>query len=226
MMSATEPSDFIQRLQKIGCPLVLILNCPVQDFDGSVVYLDNYQAGYIAARHLIELGHKDIAYLSGATNPIVSNTRHNGICSALNNYNLVSGNVVFPGNSTLECGRKAAEQYLACKDSLPSALICYNDLMAIGFIDECRKNNIHVPEVVSVIGFDDISVASLEGIALTTMRQPTVEMTKKAIDLLHQKIINPFFSCERIIMDPTLVIRKTTIAPEQTAVFEPGLQTG
>ncbi|XBS71817.1 substrate-binding domain-containing protein [Acerihabitans sp. KWT182] len=94
---------------------------------------------------------------------------------------------VFLGDYSEESGRRAADQILSLP-SRPSAVLCANDLMAIGFIRRCQELRVRVPEDISVAGFDDIPEARQLNPALTTVRQPGREMGRAAATLLLQHI--------------------------------------
>ena len=211
LISVDEPPEFLDSLKSLTIPTVLLLNYSVgSEMSCSVVILDDFQSGYTATRHLIEYGHTKIAFLTGPERSAVSAARLQGYRQALGYYNIpFRDEMVYPGDFTLERGRKTA---LACiaKGELPTALICCNDLMAIGFLDECEHNGIKIPEEISVIGFNDIPSASLERIALTTMRQSTAEMGFQAVELLHKKISHPESGNEYVILDSQLIVRRTT----------------
>nr|WP_279323610.1 LacI family DNA-binding transcriptional regulator [Anaerotruncus rubiinfantis] len=211
MMPPADPEQAKEAVRLFSCPMVLLLNRHLNDFDGNVVIQDNFQAGYTAARHLIELGHRHIAFLMGPADSPAMIARYDAYRQALKNYNLpYRDDYLIPGDLTMECGRRSAQAYLPRLDQLPHALICCNDLMAIGFLDECRKRQVSIPETMSIIGFDDIPFSAVAGIDLTTMRQKSGEMGRRAAELLHKKISAPSSANECVIYDPQLIVRKTT----------------
>lgn len=89
-------------------------------------------------------------------------------------------------------------------------MVVVNDMTAIGFMDGCRKAGIRIPEDLSIISFDDIAMASMYGIELTTISQHVDEMGEKAAHLMLKQLNDKDAKTERIIMEPTLIIRKTT----------------
>jgi len=206
-----DPTNYLDAIHKTRIPTVLLLNRPLDGFNGSTVIQDNFQAGYTATRHLIELGHKKIVFLNGPRSAPAMQDRINGYQKATANYGLIcDSDWIFEGDLTADSGRKLAKRFLENQRSLPDALICANDLMAIGFMDEFKKSGKCIPEDISLIGFDDIMISGIAGIDLTTMRQNSQDMGRQTAELLHRRIINPQCQNENVIFDPKLVVRKTT----------------
>lgn len=212
-MSAIQNDRLLHELERLDCPTVL-LNRSIDGFKGSTVIIDNFQAGYRITKHLIELGHQRIAFLAGPANSNTSAQRLQGFKQALANYSIsFDERDLFQGDLKMETGFSVARTYIKDIASRPSAIICGNDLMAIGFLQVCKENGLRVPEDLSIAGFDDIPNASLTGIDLTTVRQPTQVMGHKAVELLLRQIRKQSTGPEKVILDPELIIRKTTAPP-------------
>ena len=205
-----DPESYISQLLSLNLPLVMMLNHPLRSAASSYVVQDNFQAGYIAARYLIEQGHQRIYFLGGPKNTPALGYRIDGFKRALDNYNLTCQREwILEGDLTPESGRLFARRCLHDFSRRPDALICANDLMAIGFLDEMQKAGKKIPEDISLIGFDDIPSSSLSSISLTTLRQEWGVMSSKAVELLHRQIVSPDKPPENITLDPTLIIRHT-----------------
>lgn len=211
----SEESD--KFLQTIDLP-VLLVNRITEHYTGPLVVTDNFQAGYIAARHLINLGHTRIGFLSGhQKSSSASYQRFQGYKQALSNYQLAFKEkyCLFDLDWRMETGYKAAEQLFASqKDSadFPSALLLANDLLALGFMDYCGEHQILIPEDISIVSFDNIAYSSLNQIQLTTVSQHAETMSSEAANLMIQLLNNPNQETRRVILEPTLIVRNTTCA--------------
>lgn len=203
-----------KHLEKTDFPILLV-NRVTQNYKGPLVVVDNFQAGYIAARHLINLGHKKIGFFSGHhKSSTASHQRFLGYKQALDNYQLGYNKdyCVFDLDWRMKTGYIAAENFFTKKDpsSRPSAILLANDLLALGFMDYCGKNNISIPEQLSIVSFDDITYSSLAQIQLTTVSQHVDKMSEVAGELMYELLTNPPQSPKRVILEPTLVERNTT----------------
>lgn len=213
-----DPASYLNAIHRLNVPAVLLLNRPIDGFTGSTVIQDNFQAGYTAARHLIELGHRKIVFLNGPHSAPALRDRIDGYQKAMENYGLpFEAEWVYEGDLAAESGKKLARHFLEGGQGVVDAVICANDLMAIGFMDEFKKSGKHIPEDISLMGFDDIMISGITGIDLTTMRQNSPEMGRRTAELLHHRIQDPQCQSENVIFDPTLIVRNTTASKiEQT----------
>jgi DNA-binding LacI/PurR family transcriptional regulator len=213
LMSAIQKSQLLVELAKINCPVVL-LNRPVDGFKGSMVIIDNFQAGYVLTKHLIELGHQQIAFLAGSLNSTASASRLNGYRQAMANYSLsVFEEHIFYGDLKMSTGLAVGREYVNELDKLPRAIICGNDLMAIGFWQACQEAGVRIPEALSLAGMDNIVYSGLPYVELTTVEQPISEMGLKAVELLIDQIDEQLVKVDRVILEPRLVVRKSTGSP-------------
>ena len=160
--------------------------------------------------HLIELGHRHIGFIKGPGVSSASSQRFAGYRQVMQNYGLpFEENFVFESDLKLETGRSLADDF--CKlEKRPSAMVIVNDMTAIGFMDGCRNAGIRIPEDLSIVSFDNIAMASMYGIELTTISQRVDEMGAKAAHLMLKQLNDKDAKPERIIMEPTLIVRKTT----------------
>lgn len=199
------------KLSTIDIPKVLV-NRNFFFYDGDYVLADNFQAGYIATLHLINLGHKRIGFVRGPGLSTASSQRFEGYKQALKNYNLqINEEYIFDSDLKMETGVALAEKFLKL-ETYPSAMVIVNDMTSIGFIDGCREHGVRVPEELSVVSFDNIDIASVKGIELTTVDQHVDQMSEQAARLILKQLNGEEKSePERIILEPTLVIRKTTM---------------
>lgn len=201
-------------INSINMP-VLLVNRVMESYSGPFVITDNFQAGYIAARHLINLGHKDIGFLSGHyKTSSAAYQRFLGYKQALNNYCLTFNEQFcsFDLNLTMDTGFVAAKKIFESTSSKqrPSAYLMANDLLALGFMDYCELHSIHIPNDLSIIGFDDIDYASLHRIQLTTVSQHADKIAESASDIMVELLTDPPASPRKKIIEPTLIIRNST----------------
>ena len=172
-------------LSQVDIPTVLV-NRTLENYQGDSVLLDNFQAGYLAATHLIKLGHPSLAFISGHMNSSSSRQRYQGFLQVLKNYQIPfdEKTLFFPGNLKMDSGQAIAKHYVAHLRELPSAIVISNDLMAIGFIEYCKEKNVKIPEMLSVVSFDNISFSALYDIRLTSVDQHAQQMSEKAAELI------------------------------------------
>lgn len=192
-------------------PIVLV-NRSLELMNYDSVTMDNFKAGYIAAMHLIELGHKRIGFVKGQALSSASVQRFEGYRQAMKNCFLpVNEEDLLTGDLKMPTGYELADAFFG-RASRPSALIVANDMMALGFLDWCKEHGIGIPEELSIVSFDNIDFARIHGIELTTISQHVREMGEKAAELMAMRIEHPEEEYRRIILEPTLVVRNTTMA--------------
>lgn len=197
-------------LSAINIPMVLV-NRILTSYHGDSVLADNFQAGYLAAMHLIDLYHTNIGFICGPGVSSASSQRFEGFKQALNNFNLkLNERFVYESDLKIESGRKIAKAFLSSTENRPTAMIAVNDMTAIGFMDECKKEGLSIPEDLSVVSFDDIMYSSIEGINLTSVNQHVEEMSEHAVRLILKQLQGDRTHPERIIITPDLIVRKST----------------
>ena len=154
------------------------------DHATAAVSIDNEAASYAAVGHLIALGHRQIAHLTGPQNTSLTSMRRDGYRRSLAEAGLDwRADHEFPGDFSVASGRDAFRHYRAL-DERPTALFCANDESAMGFIAAAHEAGFSVPEDISVAGFDDIHFAQSFIPALTTIRQPRAMMGAAGMRLL------------------------------------------
>lgn len=177
------------------------------------VVIDHKVAARLALTHLMELGHRRIAFLIGDPASSDSATRWASICETADELGLP----ILPEltvqidsrASTPELGYPFAKQLLARKTPF-TALFAYNDLSAIGAIWAFREAGLRIPRDVSVVGFDDIPVAAYTLPGLTTVRQPLKEMGRIAAKTVIDQIEGKAEYVAEIVVEPDLVVRSST----------------
>lgn len=212
ILITAQSNDLKYALMKVEVPVVLV-NRTFDDFTGDVVILDNFQAGYMATMHLMELGHTRIGFVAGhATSSSVSQ-RLQGYMQVLKNYHLpYKEDDVILRDLSFETGYNIAKEIIDDIRNKPSAFVIANDMSALGFMDCCKQYGVKIPEVLSIVSFDDIIFSSLKDIELTTVSQHVKEMSENTARLMLRKLKDPKAVSERVILEPTLIIRNTTCA--------------
>ena len=160
---------------------VVTINCDPQIYPYSV-YHDDFKAMGDCLKMLTRKGHRKVGYLGAQNGGFAQRTRldaFNKFCRELSLHPTVRT----ADDVKIEVGAEAMEQWLE-KDELPSALVCFNDTMAIGAMNACRKRGLRIPEDISLVGFDDIEMAAYLNPGLTTYSQPRYEMGRIAAEMM------------------------------------------
>ena len=170
-------------------PNIALLNNKIELIDDKCFYFDHYQAGYVCGQHLIDNGHSNIACITGWLETEDGNQRHQGFLSALNDNNVnIPKELIFEGDYTYRKGYEGALSLL--KKGLPfTALFCGNDQSAMSAIAALSSKGLNVPNNISVIGYDDMNIASYTSPPLTTVRIPfnrmAVSATRRLLNLCY-----------------------------------------
>lgn len=196
-------------------PLVLIES--VKGIQASMVDVDNVRAEKEAVEYLAGLGHQRIAHFAGPRYSTHSDERLEGVRRAFVSMRLAMDeeDVVYCG-AGLEDGYRSGLAYFRgrAEADRPSAVTCYNDLVAIGVTHALRELGLDVPGDVSVVGFDDIEVASYLAAPLTTVRMPRREIGRRATQMLIRIVeAAGAASPERVVLETELVVRASTAPP-------------
>jgi LacI family repressor for deo operon, udp, cdd, tsx, nupC, and nupG len=176
------------------------------------VYLDDEEAGRLATQHLVGLGHKDIALITGPMVEDCSIDRLAGYEAVLHDAGIdFCPALVREGDWSASTGYDAVKALFESDVSF-SAIFAQNDRMAVGAIKALREAGRRIPEDVSIVGFDDMPLASYYDTPLTTIRQDTFRMGREAAKLLIRAIETPEKQRRHLSMPVELVLRKSTTA--------------
>lgn len=198
--------EWMQQLADTTMPTVLLDNFICANPNVCYVGTDNYEGIELAVRHLYTLGHKKIAFLNGSLYSLVSDQRQEAFESAMKNLGLlVSEELMAHGYYVSDSAKYHVPGFLSAG---ATAILCGNDLIARGVIDECISHGFRVPEDVSVVGFDDIPLASSLVPPLTTVRQERNEIGRCAYVMLNSLIHH--IPISKTLMRPQLVVREST----------------
>lgn len=174
---------YMPLLSQLQIPIVLINNHHASEFAHSVS-IDNVDGAYRSVRHLIELGHRDIAYVGDRFGLESDADRLAGYRKAVSAAELpVRRGYVVQGDGKPEGGMAATRTLLALSRR-PTAILCYNDMTALGVLREASSRGLELPRELSIVGFDDLFFAPMLSPPLTTVRQPRQEIGRVAMRLL------------------------------------------
>ena len=174
-------------IKQQGIPCVRIAGMPQQDIKLRVS-IDNCAASYEITRHLIDLGHEDIAIIKGPDLFVASALRFEGYAMAMREHGLTVGEGnIETGDFDVQSGYVCARKLLR-KKHRPTAIFASNDEMAAGALAAAQELKISVPERLSVTGFDDAPIAHSVWPKLTTIRQPLRAMGEQAVELLERYV--------------------------------------
>lgn len=211
----------IFKLKAAGFPIVL-LSREVEGVEVDVVRVDDREGGYLATRHLVELGHRRIAIITGPLSSYPAYQRLRGYTQALEEAGLEwREEYVVEGGFRGEAGR-LADQLLALPEA-PTAIVAANDLVAAGVYKTLKARGVRVPADVSVVGYDDSDLAELMEPGLTTVAQPLYDMGRKAMEFLLAQVMAPVGNrpaARQFVYQPRLVVRGSTAMPQVPAWTE------
>ena len=203
------PEFDILQLEK-EFPNIVLLNNNVKAMPEKSFAFNHYEAGYIAGQHLIDNGHREIAYISGWFDTSDANERHHGFIDALNKNNIsIHENLIYRGDYTFKKGFEGAN-YLFNQEPNFTALFCANDQSAMSAISALSSKGVDIPNEVSVLGYDNMNIASYTNPPLSTIHVPVQKMAVSAV----RKLINLCYGADLEIdysFDAKLIERQSVI---------------
>jgi LacI family transcriptional regulator len=189
---------------------VVIVDRELPETAADSVLTDNSHGGWLATRHLLDLGHRRIGCVAGPGDLAPSAARLSGFRRALAEARIPADEgPVAQGDFRYRGGHQAAHRLLSTDSSLTAIFAC-NDLMAIGAISAAVETGRHVPSDLSVVGFDNVSAAAFSNPTLTTVAQPTHEMGVVAARMLLDRLRNPSTPPQRRVLGTELIVRNST----------------
>ena len=205
-------SPMVEFLKDRGLPTVLAIRSNMKN-DVHVVESDNFYAGVEALDHLISLGHRRIGFLMGPDTTSTTAGRLAGARSVLANSGVpFDESLRHHSEFTHEGGYSGCVQLMRLK-APPTAIFCANDVIAIGALDAAKKMGVRVPKDVSIIGVDDIPMASWSMISLTTVRQPIGEIGYMAAKLISEVVKQDATGDATHHIFPTSLVKRATTGP-------------
>lgn len=201
------------QLSSRGIPLVVVDPTGEPGHGTPSIGATNWSGGLSATRHLVELGHRRIAVISGPDGVLCSRARLDGYRAAMDAAGIpVDPQLIRNGDFHVEAGFAQARELLALPEP-PTAIFAGSDLQALGVYEAARQAGLRIPDDLSVVGFDDLPVAQWVGPPLTTVRQPLVEMAAAAVRLLVSLARGEQPAHTRLELATTMVLRQSTAPP-------------
>jgi LacI family transcriptional regulator, galactose operon repressor len=206
-------SDELKRAQVEGPPFVVIDPLLPLDVGLPCITVANRSGAEQAMRHLVALGHRRIAAITGPPGWVATEGRRSG-------YRAVLEAAGVPLEPALEVeadfqigpGAEAAATLLDLPEP-PTAIFAFNDAIAVGAMRAARERGLRLPEDLSIVGYDDVTVATIVAPALTTVRQPLAEMGRTAVNLLVRLLDGRHEGTQQIELPTRLVVRQSTAPP-------------
>lgn len=209
MSVSSTTENCYEDLKKAKIPFVVLDSNLIEYNVPAIAFVDGENGMYSAAKYLIECGHQDIAYITGVRHAKFNNSRHQGYVRAL----LESGLPVNPqltafGNYTYESGGEKAAWLLEHRVEF-TALLCENDLIAIGAMRKLEEHGLRVPDDISIIGFDDIYINEMIRPQLTSVNQNLHVIAKEAVDMLIRLADGEVLDNTVVKVTPRLILRNS-----------------
>lgn len=217
-----EISPAVEALRARGVPVVLV-DRRAPGPDQCSVAVDDVHGGRLAAEHLLERGHRRIAFVGGSSGLPQVQERHRGVEEAvLGTAGSEDALIVFsPDRLVVATGREAAETIIGMPAGRrPTAAICANDLLAMGMLQEMVRHGVRVPEEFAIVGYDDIDFAAAAAVPLSSVRKPRQELGRRAAELLLDEARNPDHLHEQLVFEPTLVVRESSMVRRSSVLRE------
>lgn len=209
-----ESDENVRRLVNNDMPVVVIER-PLRNVKVTEVLIANDEGGYTAIEHLAELGHRRIAVIGSYMGFSPGTERLQGARRALEDYGVFNPEYLIGRDlGPFELGFAAATELLQRPDR-PTAIFAMTDIVAVGVMNAAYRLKIEIPDQLSVIGFDNLPLASYSRPGLTTIAQPIHQLGATAVDLLLRYLHKVEAPIRRVILDTELVIRDSTAPPPQ-----------
>ncbi|MFI9509905.1 LacI family DNA-binding transcriptional regulator [Nocardia sp. NPDC052566] len=210
LLSPVLPVAAIREAAQQGPVVLVSRSSTIPDVD--TVNDDGEVGAALAVDHLVSLGHRRIVHLDGG-GAFTSAARRRGYRTAMEHHGLEP--MIVPSEHTDSAGMAAVQKLLNLfsRDNFPTALLCGNDFNAVGAMSALEEAGLRVPDDVSVVGYDNTSLAALRHISLTTIDQPRIQMGRLAIEALAERLRDGRTDPVRRRLQPSLVVRATTAPP-------------
>jgi LacI family transcriptional regulator len=174
------------------------------------VYIDTYKGISLATRHLVESGHRRIAYIGGARSEQTGAERLAGYVDTMKSARLpLEEDYILAADYTREGGEKAGKKLLSLR-RIPTAVVASNDLMAVGLMQACEASGICVPDQVSVVGMDNTDIATIVKPSLSSVIMREEDIGANAAALLIERILEGRTYRKTVKLEPELVVRQSS----------------
>ncbi len=207
------PTEFVAQIQRTGVPLVIVIRPPSGGGAFDYVGADHERGTFEATRHLIERGHRRIAFLGRIGGGPVYEHRRIGFERAMQDHGLaVASEWIVSIPPTREGGREGIRQVLTM-NSRPTAAVCYNDVVAFGALGELGEQGLAAGKDFAITGFDGVAATAHSNPPLTTVDVRPGELGATAADALLKRLADPTAPPLRHIAEPRLVVRQSSGPP-------------
>lgn len=210
------PEDLAQEVEDVAkhMPIVLV-NGHITGSSLHRIYTDEARGAELVTEHLLELGHRDIAFLGGNDYMSTTQVKLKAVRKVLRQHGLsLPAERIKHGDFSVRSGKVLMDELLD-SPKRPTAVMCVNDFTAIGAIKSVLERGLRIPEDISIAGFDDTPLSTAVNPELTTVSQNTHDLGRLAVETLHQLIAGKKVK-RRTILEPRLIVRKSTgLCPEQ-----------
>jgi LacI family transcriptional regulator len=208
-VAAGDQADSLDYLIQRRMPLVMI-DREVPNVEADAVLTDNQLGGYLAARHLLDLGHSRIACIAGPSSITPSSERIIGYRKALEEAGIsYDEKLVLRGDYHAQSGMDITHIILGMNPR-PTAVFALNDLMALGALRAAAEAGCSVPRDLSVVGYDNLEISRFTNPPLTTIAQPKKEVGTRAVNLLVERMAQKSQPPVRLVLPPELIVRRST----------------
>jgi LacI family xylobiose transport system transcriptional regulator len=212
LVACVLPAADQQRLRSRNIPIVMVdpAGAPAPDLPS--IGSADWNGGYLATRHLLDLGHRRIGVITGPAGMLAATARLSGYRAALETAGVpVDAELVRPGQFHHRDGVTEGLALLSLPDR-PTAIFATSDLHALGVYEAARSLGLTIPGDLSVVGYDDLRIAQWAGPPLTTVHVPLAAMAEQAVGLVMRLRQEPDLTFSRIDLDTSLVVRESTAA--------------
>ncbi|MGL5335330.1 MAG: substrate-binding domain-containing protein [Enterovibrio sp.] len=207
VMCSDLTQELLTTLEKRRDVPMVVMDWGMQHINTDRIEDNAEQGAYLAAQHLIENNHKKIACITGPLSKLSCRQRLEGFKRAMLEAKLtVNPDWILEADFECESAEQATLQLLKEKER-PTAIFCFNDIMALAASSTLQKNGLNVPQDMSIVGYDNIDLARFFTPPLTTVEQPKYSLGKKAVALLMERIKKNITAQQIITLQPELVKR-------------------
>jgi len=214
VLEGTAEIEHLFNLKMLNFPFVLLEN--VRGIQANVVSINNIKAMKDAMKYLFDNGHSRIVHFAGPKHASHTYERIEGFRQAYSESHFVfSSDMIIPTGAHLEDGYKTGLEYFQnrSRNDFPTAIVCYNDLVALGVISALNEMRIKIPDEISIVGNDDIPFSRHIPVQLTTIRAPIFEMGRKATEILIRNIESSKpLQIENVVFKAEFIVRQSTKA--------------
>lgn len=206
-------AEGLRQIRAGGVPVVVVDRAETGEH-GMSVAVDDVTGGELAARHLIELGHRHLAFVGDEAAAAPVHERLTGVRKAIAEAGIDIRLDVLPAELTADAGRVVGEQLATMPpEDRPTAVTAAIDLLAFGVLQALLQHGISVPGDISLMGYDDIPFTRQLSVPLTTVRRPHYSMGTTAAEMLTSTLAGLPPALRHVVFQPELVVRESTSKP-------------